>query len=105
MKRKTTAVGTIVVIAILLAGCGPSVPSDKDVLNAYEARMASRQNSGESALSLPDTAVVDGCKCTPSPIMDEGYFFTCYIKMGGKDDPDKNLVRLHRTLGGWSMSD
>jgi len=105
MNRKTAAVRAIVVIGILLTGCRPSAPSDKDVLNAYKARVESRQNSGARALPLPDTAVVDGCKCTPNPVMDAGPLYKCYIRMGGKDDPSKKTVLLQRTLVGWSMSD
>ncbi|WP_157971471.1 hypothetical protein [Dyella sp. C9] len=97
------ALSMMLPIALLLTGCGPSGPTDDDVLNAWKERTALWKKIGQDTLPLPPQAMVDGCKRDPNPPIDKGVYFMCYIQLNGKDDPNRNPIRLQRNPDGkWS---
>lgn len=104
MRTTIRVLATALTLALTLTGCGPSSPSDTDVFSAYKAWVAYRQKFGQAALPLPPQAVVDGCERDKNPPIDKGVFFMCYIRLNGKDDPNRNPIRLQRGNDGtWSM--
>ena len=104
MKASIRILATTLTLALGLTGCGSSGPSDSDVLSAYKAYVDYRAQHGLAALPLPPQATVDSCKRDPSPPMDKGVFFLCYIRLDGKGDQNLNPVRLQREADGhWSM--